>query len=102
MTKAYLTLFVVAGLLLAQWATAGPDEDRQAMASYFQARFPDVPTQDFANGLYALDEVAREQWIEIEDFPPYEIAIEEGEDYFNTPFSNGKTYADCFENDVLK
>lgn len=98
MTKAYLTLFLIAGLLLAQRATAGPDEDRQAMADYFQTRFPDVPKQDFANGLYALDEIAREQWIEIEDFPPYEIAIEEGEDYFNTPFSNGKTYADCFEN----
>ena len=98
MTKAYLTLFVVAGLLLAQPSAAGPEEDRQAMAGFFQKRFPDVPTQDFANGLYALDEAAREQGIEMEDFPPYEIAIEEGEEYFNTPFANGKSYADCFEN----
>ncbi len=98
MTKAYLTLFVIAGLLPVQRATAGPDEDHQAMAGYFQTRFPNVPAQEFANGLYALDEAAREQWIEMEDFPPYEIAIEEGEEYFNTPFANSKTYADCFEN----
>lgn len=99
MTRAYLTLFAIAGLLQALPAAAGPDEDRQAMSDFFHKRFPDVPTQDFANGLYALDEGAREQWIEMEDFPPYEIAIEEGEEYFNTPFANGKSYADCFEND---
>lgn len=69
-----------------------------ALVNYYQNRFPDVELQEFANGLYAFDENAREQWLEMEDFPPYEIAIEEGEEYFNTPFSNGKSYADCFEN----
>jgi len=96
--KAYLTSFVVAGLLLVQPVAAGPVEDQQAMADFFQKRFPDVPRQEFANGLYALDEAAREQWVEMEDFPPYEIAIEEGEEYFDTPFANGRSYADCFEN----
>jgi sulfur-oxidizing protein SoxA len=78
-------------------AHAGPEEDREAFVNYYQKRFPDVELQEFANGLYAFDEAAREQWIEMEDFPPYEIAIEDGEGFFNTPFANGKGYADCFE-----
>jgi len=98
MTKAYLTLSVVLGILLSPAAMAGPEEDRLAMVSLFQTRFPDVPMQEFSNGLYAFDQAAREQWMEMEDFPPYEIAIEEGEEYFNQPFANGSSYADCFEN----
>lgn len=68
------------------------------MVDYFQKKFPNVELAEFANGIYAFDENAREQWIEIEDFPPYEIAIEEGEAFFDTPFANGNGYADCFEN----
>jgi sulfur-oxidizing protein SoxA len=88
-----LTLVFATGSLLAD-----SEDDRQALVDYYQSRFPNVELQEFANGLYAFDEVAREQWLEMEDFPPYEIAIEEGEEYFNTPFANGKSYADCFEN----
>lgn len=98
MTKGNLMLPVVLGILASQAALAGPEEDRMAMVGYFQGRFPDLEMQEFANGVYAFDEVAREQWLEIEDFPPYEIAIEEGEEYFNQPFANGASYAACFEN----
>ena len=80
---------------------ANPEEDRQALVAFYQVRFPNVEMQEFANGLYAFDEVAREQWIDMEDFPPYEIAVEEGEEYFGTPFSNGKDYAGCFENEGI-
>jgi sulfur-oxidizing protein SoxA len=97
-TKAHLILLVVIGVLVSLPVSAGPEEDRLAMAHYFQSRFPDVPMQEFANGLYAFDEAAREQWLEMEDFPPYEIAIEEGEELFKEAFANGSTYADCFEN----
>ena len=100
-TKVVLPLFVIIGLSAALTAVAGPEEDRLAMVSYYTQRFSDVPMQEFANGLYAFDEVAREQWIEMEDFPPYEIAIDDGQAHFETPFSNGKTYADCFENDGI-
>jgi len=41
---------------------------------------------------------SREQWEEIEEFPPYELNIDKGETLFNTPFANGKSYADCFDN----
>ncbi len=77
---------------------ASPEEDRLALREFFGQRFPDLDLNEMINGLYAFDEGAREQWLEMEDFPPYEIAIEEGEEFFNTPFANGKGYADCFEN----
>jgi len=77
---------------------ASPEEDLKAFQAYFQERFPNVPFADFANGVYAIDKASREQWEAIEEFPPYEIAIGEGEEMFNTPFKNGKTYASCFRN----
>ncbi len=85
-------------MLFAGHVQADPEADRQALIKYYQDRSPNIELQEYANGLYAFDAAAREQWLEMEDFPPYEIAIEEGEDFFNTPFSNGKGYADCFEN----
>lgn len=93
-----LPLFFITGLLAGSIAMASPEEDRLVLVNYYSERFPDVPMQEFANGLYAFDEVAREQWIEMEDFPPYEIAIEDGQALFEKPFSNGKSYADCFDN----
>ena len=101
MTKIVLPVCAIIGLSLASAAVAGPEEDRLAMVSYYTERFSDVSMQEFANGLYAFDEIAREQWIEIEDFPPYEIAIDDGQALFEAPFGNGKSYADCFENDGI-
>jgi len=77
---------------------ASPEDDLKAFRAYFLERFPNVPLEDFANGVYAIDGASREQWEAIEEFPPYEIAIEEGQELFNTPFKNGKTYASCFDN----
>ncbi len=77
---------------------ASPEEDLKAFRGYFMERFPNVPLEEFANGVYAIDMASREQWEAIEEFPPYEIAVEEGEEMFNTPFKNGKTYASCFRN----
>lgn len=77
---------------------AAPEDDLAAYQGHFKQRFPDVPFQEYANGIYAIDPVSRSQWEAIEEFPPYELAIEEGEELFNTPLKNGKTYADCFPN----
>jgi sulfur-oxidizing protein SoxA len=79
-------------------AAAGPAEDRAAFQKYFEQRFPSVPVENFVNGIYALDQASYEQWLQIEEFAPYELAIEEGQTLFETPFANGKTYADCFPN----
>jgi sulfur-oxidizing protein SoxA len=79
-------------------ATVDPEADRLALQSYFQKRFPQVALSDYVNGIYALDAPSREQWQSIEEFPPYEFDIEEGEALFNKTFANGKSYADCFAN----
>ncbi len=94
------TLAIVTAVGLALGAVgalqATPQEDQAAFQGYFTKRFPNVPKGDFANGAYALDPVGRENWEAIEEFPPYETAVANGEKLWETPFANGKTYADCF------
>ena len=98
-----LSIIVALGLALSvpQMASASPQDDLKAFRAYFQKRFPNVPLQEFANGVYAIDPASRAQWEAIEDFPPYELDIEEGKRLFNTPFKNGKTYASCFPNNGI-
>ena len=97
--KKLLLITAAVGVLSAPLVSqASPEDDLKAFRGYFLERFPNVPLEDFANGVYAVNPAQREQWEAIEEFPPYEIAIEEGEELFNTPFKNGKTYASCFRN----
>lgn len=79
-------------------ANATPEQDLKDFRAYFKKRFPQVPFNEFGNGVYAIDPESRAQWEAIEDFPPYEVAIENGKKLFETPFKNGKTYASCFPN----
>jgi sulfur-oxidizing protein SoxA len=97
MNKTTAILTVVGLTLCAAGALqATPQEDEANFQNYFEKRFPNVPKDDFANGAYALDPIGRENWEAIEEFPPYETAVSNGETLWNTPFANGKTYADCF------
>ena len=77
-------------------AQASPQEDQENFQNFFTERFPDVPKEDFSNGVYSIDPVGRENWEAIEEFPPYETALSAGEEMWNTAFANGKTYQDCF------
>ena len=88
----------LAALLFCHAALADPEDDRKAFVDYFENRFPDIPFAEYANGIYAIDKDAREQWQEIEEFPPYEFAIEQGQSLWQEPFADGKTYSDCFRN----
>lgn len=93
----------ILSVLFACFATAimaTPEEDRLAYQKFFENKFPNTPTNDFINGVYSVHSQSRAQWEEIEEFPPYEIAIEEGETEFNKAFANGKTYSSCFDNSV--
>lgn len=97
--KKILTTFGVALLLaLPLQGMATPEQDLAEWREYFQKKFPATPFDDFINGVYSIDAASREQWMEIEEFAPYELSISNGEALFNTPFANGKSYADCFEN----
>jgi sulfur-oxidizing protein SoxA len=90
-----ITAACVGGLLAAP-LFASPEEDLEIWNKYFAKRFPQVERSDFVNGVYSIDPVGRENWEAIEEFPPYEAAISDGEEMWNTPFANGKTYQDCF------
>lgn len=96
--KRMITILLGVALVAAGLAWASPEDDREAFIQYFQKRFPKVAVDDYVNGVYAIDEGAYEQWLTIEEFPPYELALAEGKELFETPFANGKTYADCFPN----
>ena len=74
------------------------DKDIANFRNFYEKKFPNVKVTDFKDGAYAIDEATREQWLEIEDFPPYELSIDEGEEFYAVEFANGKTYASCFEN----
>jgi len=76
--------------------TADPKAAFTAFRAYFTSRFPKVALDDFVNGPYSMDEGLRKQWKEIEEFPPYEFAVDKGKEMFAKPFANGRTYADCF------
>jgi sulfur-oxidizing protein SoxA len=83
--------------LLSGVVWADPAADQAAFKNYFYKKFPEVPVGDFINGVYAIDQKRREQWLEIEEFPPYGIALDEGEILFNeTVFLDGASYSDCF------
>jgi len=87
---------IVAALLVQQIALAGPEEDRLALVAHFQSRFPDIPFAEFANGIYAIDSDARSQWLEIEEFPPYEFAVERGKELWQKALPDGTMLVDCF------
>ncbi|RLA01171.1 MAG: sulfur oxidation c-type cytochrome SoxA, partial [Gammaproteobacteria bacterium] len=98
--KKLLTATILLGLLggFTLSAQATPQDDLAEFRAYFKNRFPNTPFNDFINGVYSIDAASREQWEEIEEFPPYELNISKGEELFNKPFANGKSYADCFPN----
>jgi sulfur-oxidizing protein SoxA len=75
---------------------SAPLDDLKTLQQHFFTQFPTLSRQDFANGVYALDPDAKQSWLAIEQFPPYEIAIDLGKQLFTHPFNNGHHYGDCF------
>ncbi len=74
---------------------AGPEEDLKAFQGYFKKNFPDVPFDEWSNGLYALPAAAdrRAEWEQIEEFPPYELDLAKGKKFWET-----NNLASCFKN----
>jgi sulfur-oxidizing protein SoxA len=81
-------------------AGATPEQDLKEFQDYFKKRFPTVPLEAYNDGVNSLPQYAerRANWELLMEFPPYEEEIEKGEELWNTPFKNGKTYASCFKN----
>jgi sulfur-oxidizing protein SoxA len=98
MRKFIVSLTLAVFIALPMVGNTTPLTDLTKFQDYFEDRFPDTKFEDFVNGVYSIDQASREQWEDIEEFPPYELNISKGEELFNKPFANGKTYASCFEN----
>ncbi len=95
------------------------EKDRQALVKYMEAKFSnpeknksffpystedelkrvikkDVKAADLTKGSYAYDSIGREQYDDINEMPPYEDAIDEGEALYGKKFANGKSFKTCF------
>ena len=77
---------------------ASPDQDRAQFLAFFQNRFPDVPLEQYVHGSMMLSDDALSQYESIMDFPPFQADIDRGRTLWEKPFTNGKTFADCFRN----
>lgn len=76
--------------------SAEVEKDRLEMIEHYKIMLPGINVNEYKNGVYSFDMNRRENWEAIEEFPPYEIAIDSGEELWNAPFENGKFYKNCF------
>lgn len=77
-------------------AVAGPAEDRAQLVEFFERNFPGVPLEDYVYGALIANPSGRQQYEQIMEFPPFLGDLEKGKQIWETPFHNGKTFADCF------
>jgi sulfur-oxidizing protein SoxA len=82
-------------VMAAVTAYASPEKDRQEFVKYYTAKYPKVKVEDYVYGALAFDADGRAQYDAIMEFPPFDSEIEKGRKMWETPFKNGKTYADC-------
>lgn len=94
-----LTALIGLGVVLGSVdALATPEQDRQAFIKLYTQKYPNIKVDDYVYGALAFDDDSRAQYNSIMEFPPYESVIEQGRKMWETPFKNGKRYADCFPN----
>jgi sulfur-oxidizing protein SoxA len=74
---------------------ADPAQDLKEFQGFFKNKFKNIPFDEWSNGLYAFPAAAdrRAEWEAIEDFPPYEIAVEKGKKFWTK-----NDLGSCFKN----
>ncbi|NIR60856.1 MAG: sulfur oxidation c-type cytochrome SoxA, partial [Gammaproteobacteria bacterium] len=73
-----------------------PERDLKEFRDYYMEKFPGMPLQRFADGIYGISKERRKEWKEMEEFPPYEIGLDIGKEEFFKKLPSGKSLADCF------
>jgi sulfur-oxidizing protein SoxA len=97
--KKFILAMAAIGIVFASGtASADPEADRAKVVNFFKKQYPDVKIDDYVYGSLAFDADAKAQYDSIMDFPPFLDTIDKGKKMWETPFKNGKTYADCFPN----
>jgi len=79
-------------------AQASPEQDRQDLVKYYTSKYPNIKIEDYVYGALAFDPDSKAQYDAIMEFPPFESDLDKGRKMWETPFKNGKTYADCLPN----
>jgi len=104
---------------------AQAEKDREGITKYFEAKFSDpeknrstffpystteelknnfikgIKGDEFSKGGYAFSKNGRLSYDEIKEFPPTEEFVEKGEELFNKPFANGKSFKNCFPDTTI-
>jgi sulfur-oxidizing protein SoxA len=93
MKKLVITAAIALMGLAPALSSATPQQDLKQFREYFFKRFPGVPLQEYANGIYGIDKGRRQEWEAMEEFPPYEPGVDLGKQLF-TKYHVGK----CFKN----
>ena len=91
-----LCVATLASFALLAVAATSPEEDRARLVEFFAKRFPGVQLDDYVYGALIANPGGREQYEQIMEFPPFLGDIDKGKKIWETPFRNGKTFADCF------
>ena len=90
---------LLASVLLAGLATvcnAAPEQDREEFLSIYRRSFPGIPVESYVNGALMSSSDALAQFNSIMEFPPFQDDIDKGRRLWETPFRNGRRFADCF------
>jgi len=95
MKKLLLAVFGASLLLGSLGVHATPEQDRKQILDHYKNKFPNIKFDDYVNGALSFSDDAFQQYKAIMEFPPYDSEIDKGKKMWETPFKNGKKYADC-------
>ena len=88
------------GVAMSAQQSSAVQADIDAFQNHFKGKFPNLTLDDFSKGPYAMSEDKMMQFENIMEMPPFEDLRDHGEELWNTPFANGKTYSSCFSGGV--
>ncbi|MEM7465451.1 MAG: sulfur oxidation c-type cytochrome SoxA [Pseudomonadota bacterium] len=74
---------------------ADVNADRDSFRQIYHDKFPTVALSDFVYGVYAIDPALKQQWEEVNEFPPYEFALDDGKSLVEQTLADGTDLLDC-------
>lgn len=97
-TSSVLFVGLFAGAIKA--GSVSVEDDITAFQGYFKKHFPEVSLEAYQDGVNVLPQYAhrRANWEILMEFPPFEPEMDIAREEWATPFANGKTFDDCFQN----
>jgi L-cysteine S-thiosulfotransferase len=89
-------------LLFASLAVeAGPAEERNELLALYKRILPNIKFENYIHGSLAMNPQAMEQYESVMDFPPFAYDLYQGHLYWIKPFTNGKTFSSCFNDEGI-